>query len=83
MPITLGTIERCIKLYSNPGETVLSPFGGIGSEGYMAVKLGRKAITCELKPEYFEVLVQNLRNAEAIGKQVDLFTWAEQQAVAK
>ena len=60
-PLQLGTIERCIKLYSNPGETVLTPFGGIGSEAYMANKLNRKAILCELKPEYFAVAVKNLK----------------------
>lgn len=64
-PLQLGTIERCIKLYSNPGETVLSPFGGIGSEAYMALKLGRKAKLIELKPEYFGVAVSNMRKAEA------------------
>ncbi len=63
-PLQLGTIERCIKLYSNPGEIVLTPFGGIGSEAYMAVKLGRKAILIELKPEYYSVAVNNLKQAE-------------------
>ncbi|RPJ40155.1 MAG: site-specific DNA-methyltransferase [Planctomycetaceae bacterium] len=80
-PLQLGTIERCIKLYSNPGETVLTPFGGIGSEGYMAVKLGRRAALCELKPEYFDVLVKNMQAIEAQTNMPDLFTWAaEQQA---
>ena len=79
-PLQLGTIERCVKLYSNPGETVLTPFGGIGSEGYMAVKLGRKAILIELKPEYFDVLVKNMRAAEIASKTPDLITWAEKQA---
>jgi hypothetical protein len=58
-PLQLGTIERCIKLYSNPGEMVLTPFGGIGSEAYMALKLGRKATLIELKPEYYKVAVSN------------------------
>jgi len=75
-PLQLGTIERCIKLYSNPGETVLTPFGGIGSEGYTAVKFGRKAVLCELKPEYFNVLVKNMRNAESENKTEDLFSLA-------
>jgi DNA modification methylase len=77
--LQLETIERCIKLYSNPGETILSPFGGIGSEGYMAVKLGRKAILIELKRSYFDILVQNMRRAEMESKSMDLFVWAEQQ----
>ena len=59
-PLQLGTIERCIKLYSNPHETVLTPFMGIGSEAYMALKLGRKAIGIELKPEYYGVACKNL-----------------------
>lgn len=64
-PLQLGTIERCIKLYSNPGETVLSPFMGIGSEVYMARKLGRRAIGIELKPSYFDIAVQNLRATDS------------------
>lgn len=66
-PLQLGTIERCIKLYSNLGETVLTPFGGIGSEAYMALKLNRKAILIELKQEYFKVAVNNLKSIEGIN----------------
>ena len=75
-PLQLGTIERCIKLYSNPGETVLTPFGGIGSEAYMAVKLRRKAILIELKPEYYKVAVENLKKAESMAEVPDLFSTA-------
>ncbi|MFA4971899.1 MAG: DNA methyltransferase [bacterium] len=67
-PLQLGTIERCIKLYSNPGETVLTPFMGIGSEAYQAIRLGRKAVGIELKESYFEVAVKNLRKAESASK---------------
>lgn len=74
-PLQLGTIERCIKLYSNPGEMVLTPFGGIGSEAYMALKLGRKATLIELKPEYYEVAVNNLKQADTMKQ--DLFSYAE------
>lgn len=63
-PLQLGTIERCVKLWSNPGEIILSPFAGIGSEGYQAVKLGRKFVGVELKPEYFNCSVRNLQKAE-------------------
>lgn len=63
-PLQLETIERCVKLWSNPGETVLSPFGGIGSEGWQAVMLGRKYIGIELKREYYDVAVSNLKAAE-------------------
>lgn len=66
-PLQLGVIERCVRLWSNPGETVLSPFAGIGSEGYEALRLGRRFVGIELKPEYFEVAVQNLRNARLQG----------------
>ena len=59
-PLQLPLIERCVRLWSNAGETVLSPFAGIGSEGYMAVKLGREFIGCELKPSYWKVAVENL-----------------------
>jgi DNA modification methylase len=76
-PLQLGTIERCIKLWSNPGELILSPFGGIGSEGYEAVRLGRQYIGIELKPEYWQVACNNLRKAEAEANPVDLFTWAD------
>jgi len=63
-PLQLETIERCIKLYSNPGEIILTPFMGIGSEAYMAIKLGRKAIGIELKDSYFRVAVNNLKSIQ-------------------
>jgi hypothetical protein len=75
-PLQLGTIERCIKLYSNPNEMVLTPFGGIGSEAYMALKLGRRATLIELKPEYFNVAVQNMKTAESLSTRKDLFSVA-------
>jgi len=71
-PLQLETIERCIKLYSNPGETILSPFGGIGSEGYVALRNGRKAICIELKESYFAELIKNLQEASA--KPEDMFS---------
>lgn len=73
-PLQLGTIERCIKLYSNPGETVLSPFMGIGSECYQALRFGRKAIGIELKSSYFQTAINNLKQAE--GSRKDLFSLA-------
>lgn len=63
-PLQLGTIERCIRLWSNQGETILSPFAGIGSEGYMAVQLGRRFIGFELKPLYARTAARNLTAAE-------------------
>lgn len=62
-PLQLDTIERLILLYSNKGETVMSPFGGIGSEGYQALKMGRKSISIELKESYFNLNIKNHRNA--------------------
>lgn len=64
-PLQLEFIERCIRLYSNPGETVLTPFAGIGSEVYSAVKLGRFGIGCELKPSYWQTACNNLRALDA------------------
>lgn len=60
-PLQLEVIERALLLWSNPGDTVLSPFGGIGSEGYVAVKMGRKSVSIELKDSYYR---QNVRNHE-------------------
>lgn len=62
-PLQLDTIERLILLYSNKGETVFSPFGGIGSEGYQALKMHRKSISIELKESYFNLNVRNHRGA--------------------
>jgi len=59
-PLQLGVIERSIELWSNPGETVFSPFTGIGSEGYMARKMGRKFVGVELKKSYFDIACRNL-----------------------
>lgn len=63
-PLQLEVIERCIRLWSNTGETVLSPFAGIGSEGYMALKHKRKFVGVELKAIYAEVAVRNLKSVE-------------------
>ena len=60
-PLQLGVIERLVLLYTNPGDTVLTPFMGIGSEIYQAVKLGRKGVGFELKESYYELAAKNLR----------------------
>ena len=67
-PLQLGVIERLVKLYTNPGEIVFSPFAGIGSEGYMALKLGRRFYGCEIKPEYIAQSKKNLRTAEKAAR---------------
>jgi DNA modification methylase len=63
-PLQLSLIERCIRLWTNRDELVLSPFAGIGSEGYVAVGLGRRFIGCELKASYWQQAVANLQRAE-------------------
>ena len=72
-PLQLGTIERCVRLWSNAGETVLSPFAGIGSEGFVSVKQGRRFVGVELKPSYWRAGVRNLRRAESESKPLDMF----------
>jgi len=64
-PLQLDVIERCIDLWSNPGDTVLTPFLGIGSEVFSAVQMGRKGIGIELKPSYFAQAKRNLERARA------------------
>lgn len=70
-PLQLDVIERAIELWSNPGDVVLSPFAGIGSEGYVAVKMGRKSVGIELKPSYFKLAAKNMEASRQ--KQTDLF----------
>jgi hypothetical protein len=67
-PLQLDFIHRCLVMWSNEGDTVFSPFTGIGSEGYMALKHGRRFIGTELKPSYFHQASQNLNAAESEGK---------------
>lgn len=72
-PLQLDFIERCVRLWSNKGETVLSPFAGIGSEVYVAVKHGRRGIGIELKPSYWQTAVDNLRRLDDEMSQNSLF----------
>ena len=64
-PLQLDVIDRIVELYSNPGETVLTPFMGVGSEVYSPVSLGRKAIGVELKDSYFKQAKINLQHASS------------------
>lgn len=64
-PLQIGVIRRLVKLYSNPGEIVFSPFAGIGSELYTALSLGRRAYGCEIKDEYFAAAKKNCDRALA------------------
>lgn len=63
-PLQLDVIERCLRLYSNPGDLVLDPFNGIGSTGFQALKMHRKYLGIELKPEYAEQAARFLSEAE-------------------
>jgi DNA modification methylase len=62
-----------LQLWTNPGDVVLSPFTGIGSEGYEAVKIGRRFVGVELKESYYRQAVKNLRAVEAEHVEQDLF----------
>lgn len=72
-PLQLDVIDRGIHLWSNPGDVVLSPFAGIGSEGYESLRLGRRFIGIELKKSYFDQAVKNLAIAENIAETGTLF----------
>lgn len=69
-PLQLETIERAIHLWTNPGEWVFTPFGGIGSEPYQAIKMGRNGYGIELKPSYWKIGVKNCTNALTANSQL-------------
>lgn len=81
-PLQLGVIERALKLWSNPGDTIFSPFAGIGSEGYQALKFNRKFIGIELKRSYYENAIHNLKSAEEEVNQPNLFDWLDDEREA-
>ena len=72
-PLQIDTIARGIQLWSNPGDIIFSPFGGVGSEPYTAVKLGRKAVAVELKESYYNQMVKNVNTVENKIDQPKLF----------
>jgi hypothetical protein len=72
-PLQLDTIERLIHLYSNKGDTVFTPFMGIGSEVFQAVKMERKGIGFELKESYFDLAKANIKSAVSLKSQLTLF----------
>jgi DNA modification methylase len=75
-PLQIGVIRRALQLWSNPGDTILSPFAGIGSEGYVALDMGRKFIGYELKESYFQVAKKNLEYIANKPQQISLFDLA-------
>ena len=73
-PLQLDVIERLLTLYSNPGDVVLTPFMGVGSEVYKALQMGRKAIGIELKPSYYRQALVNIEKAQQTPlEEVDKF----------
>jgi DNA modification methylase len=78
-PLQLPVIDRLITLYSNEGDTVLTPFAGIGSEVYQSVLRGRKGVGIELKESYFKTAVRNCREAEVRSNQKNLFDLPEME----
>ena len=81
-PLQLEVIRRGIALWSNPGDVVATPFGGIGSEGYLAVEMGRRAVLAELKASYFKQLTANMAAAVS-AKQGGLFAALEAEEEAE
>lgn len=75
-PMSLDMIERAVWLWSAEGDVVLDPFSGIGSTGFVATQRGRRFIGCELKASYYTQAVANLRRAETLAEQDDLFAVA-------
>src|ERR1700686_3495527 len=72
-PLQLTPVRRCIDLWTNEGDVVLSPFAGIGTAGYVALEMGRKFVGAELKPSYYRQAVANLATAERQRGRTDLF----------
>jgi DNA modification methylase len=75
-PLQLDVIDRCVQLWSNPGETMLTPFMGVGSEAFSAITLGRKALGVELKTSYYKQALKNVERAASgplVGDQDGLF----------
>lgn len=79
-PLQLDVIERLVRLYSNVGEVVFSPFAGIGSELVTAIKMGRRAYGCELKDEYYRAAIKNCEDAvRSMESEVSLYELADAQ----
>jgi len=72
-PLQLDVIERCLTLWSKEDDIVLSPFAGIGSEGYQSIKMRRRFIGIELKKSYYEKAIKNIKKLNTTEKQMELF----------
>ncbi len=80
-PLQLGVINRLVRLFSNSGEIVFSPFAGIGSELYESIKLYRRAYGCELKKEYYDTAIRNCEKAVEKSKSKEMTLFGELDAV--
>lgn len=78
-PLQLDLIQRCLRLWSNPGDVVFSPFAGIGSEGFVSIQMARKFIGIELKKSYFDVAAKNLADAKFVSMGE---SWVNQPAIS-
>jgi DNA modification methylase len=78
-PLQLDVIERCVELWSNPDDIVLTPFMGVGSEAYQPVKMGRRAIGIELKESYYRQAVKNLQLADAPEAEADAVLFSNEE----
>ena len=67
-PLQLEVIRRALRMWSNPGDVVLSPFAGIGSEGFISLQMGRRFVGCELKESYWKQASLNLKTAKSENK---------------
>lgn len=79
-PLQLDVIERCITMWSNPGDTVVTPFCGVGSEVYGAVRMGRRGIGIELKTSYWNQSVRNLATVDNTDEQMMMFEGIVEEA---
>ena len=88
-PLQLEVIQRCIELWTNPNDIVFDPFMGIGSTPYVALRMGRRGIGCELKGSYYEQAVANLTNAAKeetmphIVGQIDISDFLDEEEISK
>jgi DNA modification methylase len=78
-PLQLQVIERALALYTNPNDIVCTPFLGIGSEAYEALKMKRRAIGIELKESYYNQAVENCKSVELEDAQIDIFSCGEER----
>jgi DNA modification methylase len=78
-PLQLPVIDRLVRMYSNRGEVVFSPFAGVGSEGVGALRQWRKFYGCEIKPEYFEKAKKNLGRALTERRETEQTLWSQEE----